>query len=470
MSYAAAAPRLDGRRAFPPQFVLPLFLGGAMNPINSSVLATALVPIGHALHVSVGQTTVLVSVLYVASSIAQPTAGRLAEHFGPRRVLLVGAAIVFVGGIVGGSGNSLTALIIARILLGIGTSSGLPSAMVQIRRRACLAGIAPPPSWLFAGLSGTGELALVLGLPLGALLMSVAGWQAAFLLNLPLACLIFASGLWFLPSDPPRDRMSARALVAELDVLGMAAFAAATVSFLLFLLGLPSLEWPLLGLSLISGVCLLTRELRAPTPFIDVRLLASNRPLTRTYARTAIMLFSTYVVLYGFTLWLQTAGGYSTSEAGLLVLPLAAVGAAAAIPVSRRRLSVTLLMTAPISALIGAIALFIVATTGSIIWILVVTVAFGVTEASVYVVNQRLIATQAPAARVGTAIGLFGTAVYSGAIVSSALTSVFFRHGVTASGLHDIATVLIGCSVLALVLTSRERGLSQVNYSSEEAA
>ena len=55
--------------------------------------ATALVPIGHALHVSVGQTAVLVSVLYVASSIAQPTAGRLAEHFGPRRALLAGAAM-----------------------------------------------------------------------------------------------------------------------------------------------------------------------------------------------------------------------------------------------------------------------------------------------------------------------------------------------------------------------------------------
>jgi MFS family permease len=444
---------------------MPLFLGGAMNPINSSVLATALVPIAHALHVSVGQTAVLVSVLYVASSIAQPTAGRLAEHFGPRRVLLAGAAIVFVGGIVGGSGRSLTALIIARILLGIGTSGGLPSAMVQIRRRASLAGIDPPPSWVFAGLSGAGELALVLGLPLGALLMSVAGWQAAFLLNLPLACVTFAAGLSFLPSDPPRDRLSARALATELDVLGMAAFGLATVSFLLFLLGLPSIEWPLLAFSLITGLCLLAWELRAPTPFIDVRLLASNRPLTRTYARTAIMLFSTYVVLYGFTLWLQTAGGYTTSEAGLLVLPLAAVGAAAAIPVSRRRLSMTLLVIAPVSALIGAIALFIVATDRSIGWILLVTVAFGVTEASVYVVNQRLIASQAPAPRVGTAMGLFGTAVYSGAIVSSALTNVFFRHGVTASGLQHIATVLVGCSLLALVLTSRERGLSRIGDS-----
>jgi predicted MFS family arabinose efflux permease len=322
---------------------------------------------------------------------------------------------------------------------------------------------------VFAGLSGAGELALVLGLPLGALLMMVAGWQAAFLLNVPLACLTIAMALAFLPSDPPRARMSARGLATELDVLGMAAFAAATVSALLFLLGLPSLEWPLLGVSVISASCLLRCELRAATPFLDVRLLASNRTLARTYARTAIMLFSTYVVLYGFTLWLQTAGGYTTSETGLLVLPLAAVAAAAALPVSRWRLSMTLLALAPVSALIGALALFIVATSASLPWILTVTVAFGVTEASVYVVNQRLIATQAPAARVGTAMGLFSTAVYSGAIVSSALTNLFFRHRVTAAGLHHIATVLLGCSLLALVLTYRERGISQTIYPSKAA-
>jgi MFS family permease len=211
-------------------------------------------------------------------------------------------------------------------------------------------------------------------------------------------------------------------------------------------------------------------ELRARTPFLDLRLLARNRRLTRTYARTAIMLFSTYVVLYGFTLWLQTAGGYTTSQAGLLVLPLAAVGAAAAIPVSRWRLTVRVLMIAPVSGLIGAIALFIVATNGSVVWILVVTVAFGVTEAGVYVVNQRLIASQAPPARIGTAMGLFGTAVYTGAIVSSALTNVFFRHDVTPSGLQHIAIVLVGCSLLALVLTSRERGLSQIDGSPQSRA
>src|SRR5690348_9734831 len=48
----AATPRRD--RPFGARFVSPLLLGAALNPINSSVIATALVAIALAMHVSVG--------------------------------------------------------------------------------------------------------------------------------------------------------------------------------------------------------------------------------------------------------------------------------------------------------------------------------------------------------------------------------------------------------------------------------
>ncbi|MCZ4095219.1 MULTISPECIES: hypothetical protein [Streptomyces] len=54
----------------------PLYTGSAINAINSSLIATALVPIAAAVHVSVGRTEVLVSMLYLASAIAQPVGGK----------------------------------------------------------------------------------------------------------------------------------------------------------------------------------------------------------------------------------------------------------------------------------------------------------------------------------------------------------------------------------------------------------
>jgi MFS family permease len=84
------------REAFSWRFVTPLLSSCTLNPINSTLIATALVPIAHAMYVSVGRTTVLVSALYLACAVGQPTAGKLAEQLGPRRVFLTGFALVLL--------------------------------------------------------------------------------------------------------------------------------------------------------------------------------------------------------------------------------------------------------------------------------------------------------------------------------------------------------------------------------------
>jgi len=113
-------------KPFPWRFVAPLYLGSSLNSINTTLLATALVPIAKFMNVSVAQTTILVTVLYLACSVAQPTAGKLSEEFGPRRIFLGGIIIVLLGGLIGGFGQNLPMLIVSRILIGIGTSTAYP--------------------------------------------------------------------------------------------------------------------------------------------------------------------------------------------------------------------------------------------------------------------------------------------------------------------------------------------------------
>jgi MFS family permease len=138
------------------RFSAPLFIGSALNPINSSLIATALVPIAHGLAVSIGQTAELVIALYLASAIAQPTAGKAAEVFGPRRVFLTGSALVAVGGVLGGFAPNLVTLLISRVLIGLGTSCAYPTAMLLIRRRARDAGLEKPPGGVLGGLQMAG--------------------------------------------------------------------------------------------------------------------------------------------------------------------------------------------------------------------------------------------------------------------------------------------------------------------------
>lgn len=161
--------------AFSWRFVTPLFTGSAINAINTSLIATALVPIAAAVHVPVGRTAVLVSALYLACAIAQPVGGKLAEEFGPRRVFLAGVLIVLAGGVVGGLGEDLTALAVARVLIGVGSSAVYPSAMLLIRRRAEAAGLDGPPGGVLGGLMIAGAATSALGLPIGGLLVDAWG-------------------------------------------------------------------------------------------------------------------------------------------------------------------------------------------------------------------------------------------------------------------------------------------------------
>jgi MFS family permease len=154
-------------RPFGPRFVTPMLMGSALNPANSSVIATALVSIAAAMGIPVGRTSILISSLYLTSAIAQPTAGRPAEEFGPRRVFLAGIATVFVAGIVGGVATNLTTLVVSRVLIGLGTSAGYPSAILLIRRRATAIGEESPPSNVLGTLAIAAAATVAIGPTIG---------------------------------------------------------------------------------------------------------------------------------------------------------------------------------------------------------------------------------------------------------------------------------------------------------------
>src|SRR6202035_151451 len=174
-------------------------------------------------------------------------------------------------------------------------------------------------------------------------------------------------------------------------------------------------------------------ELRARRPFLDVRLLAQNLALTRTYLRWAVLCLCIYTVLYGVTQWLQAGRGLSPLDAGLLLLPMSAVSGVVARPVSRRNL-----LRVPL---------------------VVVSLLFGVATGAGASANQTALYTQAGAGQIGTASGLLRTFGYLGSIASSAIIAITFRTHVSDHGLHATGTIMVAVSVLALILTAADRHL-----------
>lgn len=452
---AGGPPGGDGEAAASPgwRFTVPLMLGSSLNPINSSIIATTLIAIGHTFHAGAASTIWLVSTLYLASAIGQPTMGRLAELLGPRRVFVAGLTLVGIGGALGTVATNLPTLVVARVVLGVGTSAGYPTAMVIVRRWATDHEPARTGGTLGA-LAVAAQVTSALGLPLGGLLAAASGWRITFLINVPLVLIGLVMTLVWVPRDPPRTgRTAGGTPPARLDVAGMVLFAGAIASLMLFLNDLHHPRWPLGALVVILLVALVLWERRTRDPFVDVRMLARNRPLSATYLRVCLTFLLNYCILYGLTQWLQETRGLSAIGVGLLILPMSVFAALVSVPFARRNLVRSALYCTAAAAVAGSAGLLLF-TSATPIWVMVpVTMVFGVVSGLGVIGNQAALYRQAPAEALGVAAGLMRTFTYLGAVLSSSLISLSFGDRATDGGLHTITFALLGLGAVLLAIT-----------------
>ncbi|MGA5130023.1 MFS transporter [Streptomyces olivoreticuli] len=458
---ADTAARGPAREPFAWTFTAPLYVGSSLNPVNSSIIATALVPIATELHVPVGSTAVLVSSLYLASAVAQPTAGKLAEVLGPRRIFLSGIVLVLLGGLVGGLGQNLATLTVARVLVGIGTSAAFPCAMVLIRRRAEESGLDAPPGGVLGGIAIAGMATAAVGPPIGGLLVGAAGWRWAFLINIPVTAIAMAMAMRWLPKDAVLDRehMGFRKVADRIDLPGILGFAVSMSALVIFLMSLPHVEWIALAVFVLAAVPTVVWELRKTAPFFDFRGLAANGALARTYLRQALTLLGVYSVMYGMTQWMEAAHGISTVGAGLLLLPMGAVSALLSHPLASRNLVRGPLVASAVTMLLGSAGIMLLTSHSPAIAIVLVSLVFGVTSASTTVGNQTALYLAAPPEQIGTASGLFRTFGYLGTITSAVIGSIVFRDGASDHGLHTLGIVLVVAGLAVLLLTVLDRRL-----------
>jgi MFS family permease len=441
---AASKVRVEG---FGVALVAPLALGSLLNPINSSMIATALAPIGRAFGVGVSESVLLVAALYVTSAIAQPTMGKLADRYGARRVFLLGLVIVLLGGIAGGVAPSFGALVVVRVILGVGTSAAYPSAMRVLRNHSRRIGRETPRSVLGV-LSLAALSSAAIGPTLGGFLTGAAGWRAVFLVNVPLALIGIVLCLLFVERDEPREAGAKR---ASIDLLGIGLFAGAVVAAMLFGMSLKrEPHWWLAPVAAVLFTALIVHSRRPDVaePFLDIRMLAANRALSATYARFALTCLLTYAVFYGYAQWMEDALGYTATEAGIATLPLSITAAVATLVSGRTKTLRGPLAFAAFGLLAGYIGLLLLGDGASRLGIAAVGIVFGIAQGTNSVANQAAVYEQSPASEIGTTSGLQRTAGYLGAVGASSLLGFFYGKRASSEGLHSLALTMVVLSAL----------------------
>nr|WP_272924275.1 MULTISPECIES: MFS transporter [unclassified Streptomyces] len=435
----------------------PLLLGSLLNPLNTTMISTGLVAIGHDFGVGASDTAWLVSVLYLASAVAQPVLGKLADSLGPRRVLLAGLVLVVASGLVGASAPGFGWLFASRALLGIGTSAAYPAAMAVLRDESTRLGT-PTPRTVLGRLSFAALGSAAIGPTLGGLLVATAGWRALFAVNVPVAVIAYATALRWIPKDIPRGKAPADRK-GTLDPLGIMLFTGALSCLVVFLLDLRHPMWPLLAPVVLLSALLTRWQLRHPHPFVDLRMLGTHHALARTYLRHGLSYLVVYCVMYGFTQWLEEERGYSSLHTGLVMLPMSLAALACSL-IGARTKGIRAPLTVAAVLLAAGSALLLLTTDSTPLAVLLLGGAcFGIPQGLMGTGNQAAVQQFAPAEAIGSAAGLQRTAQYIGAITASGLIGLAYGQRADDGGLHLMAAVGAVLALALVVLTVTDRAL-----------
>lgn len=451
--------RRTGPSTFDRRLLLPMIGGAVLNPVNSSLIAVALVPIGLALGAPATETAWLVSGLYLATAVGQPVTGRLVDLYGPRPLYLAGAVLVGVGGVLGALAPGIWWLVAARVVIGLGTCAGYPAAMALIRGEADHTGTDSPEGVLTVLSIATSTIAVV-GPSLGGLLLGVSGWRAVFVVNVPLALLCLVLGALRLPRTRVAHR-GVRAALHRVDPPGIALFAVTTVALLLALLHPDAGAVAPALVAVAAGAGLVGRELRTPEPFLDLRVLGGNLPLLLTFVRALLTATVSYCVLYGFTQWLEQGRGLTPATAGLVLLPIFVTGIGVTALTGRRRAIRGKLLVGGVAQVLLAALLFALGPASPVWVIVVVALLAGLPQGLNNLAVQNAVYRQADPERVASSAGLMRTFFYLGAIAASAAGGIAFG-GTAGDGLPVLAAVMLVASTLFVLLTLADRSLARL--------
>ena len=318
MTTASSAAQLTEKpRGFRLKMItMALILAPLLQVLDTSIISIALKQMQGSLSATQDQIAWALTSYLIALAVVTPFWGAVSGRYGRKPLLLVSICGFVVCSAFCGTSETLTELLVYRVLQGILGAALIPlsqSALLSIYPREDY-GIAM--SWWGVGIM----FGPIFGPTLGGYITEFYSWRWAFYLNLPIGVVAFLMIAAVVPRPGNRTQR-------PFNFFGYAMLAIAIASLQFILDRGQRFDWfasttivILSGITVAALWVFVVNSAVSRTPFVDPLLFRDRNYMSGIVLRIlfGIMLFGSLVLLPPF---IQNQGGYSLLDSGLIMAP-----------------------------------------------------------------------------------------------------------------------------------------------------
>ncbi|WP_027442198.1 MDR family MFS transporter [Erythrobacter cryptus] len=298
-----------------PLMIIGVMAASLLQILDTTIANVALPHMQSSLGATVETITWVLTSYIIASAVALPITGWLADRIGARRLFIGSVAGFILASGLCGLAQNLEEMVIFRALQGVAGAFIAPlsqSFMLDTTR--------PSRHPQVMALWGMGiMIGPILGPILGGWLTETANWRWVFFVNLPVGALSLATLIAFLPQRPRRAR--------SFDLAGFVLLALALAAFQLMLDRgqqrdwLASAEiWAYLLITLSATWMVVVHFATARSPLFE-RALFADRNFALALAFMVVIGIVMFAVMALLPPMLQNLLGYGVIDTGLVLMP-----------------------------------------------------------------------------------------------------------------------------------------------------
>lgn len=411
--------------------LIALCIGFFMILLDQTIVAVATPAFQQELGASMNQVVWVTSIYLLFVLVPMLFTGRLGDRFGQRNLYRIGMTIFILSSLACGLAPTIEVLIAARAVQGLGAAILTPQTMSVINRvfarekRGAALGI-----W-----GAVGGIAGVVAPTLGGFIVEAAGWQWIFLINIPIGILSLVLVSLWVPNMPRAvRRIDASSVIASLVGMGALVFGIQQG---------PELGWPWwIWLLLVAGVGVMyyfirlqrSAGQRGSDPLIPLEIFR-NHNFSHGAFSIATMGFTVSSMMLPIMYFLQDGQGLSAFQAGLMMLPMAALSIVLSPTVGplADRLHPRILSMWGFGAMAAALlsASLVMRLDLTLWWFLVPVVMMGFGQSLIWAPNSATSMRTVDPVHMGAASGVYNTARQVGAVAGAAAVGAAMQTGIT---------------------------------------